>query len=210
MIRLVIADDHQMVREGLRRIVETNTDMQIIGEAADGFKLLELLETDLPDVLLLDISMPGPGFLPIMAQIEADYPGLPVLVVSMHAENMWAVQALKAGAAGYLAKTHSAEELSEGIRRVHSGGRYITASVAETLAIRLGGEGEGSPIQSLSKREFQVFQQLGAGKMVKTVAREMGLSAKTVSTYRTRILEKLGLRSTAELIRFAVEQDLIS
>lgn len=209
MIRLVIADDHQMVRQGLRRIVETNSDMQIIGEAADGFELLRHLEADQPDVLLLDISMPGPGFLPLMEQIGKQFPGLQVLVVSMHAENMWAVQALKAGAAGYLAKTHSAEELSEGIRRVHAGGRYITASVAETLAIRLGGEGQESPVQSLSQREFQVLQKLGSGKMVKTVAHELGLSTKTVSTYRTRILEKLGLRSTAELIRFAVEQDLI-
>jgi DNA-binding NarL/FixJ family response regulator len=209
MIRLVIADDHRMVREGLRRIVETNRDMQIVAEAADGYEVQDLLEGTEPDVLLLDISMPGPGFLPLMDWIKEHHPDLPVLVVSMHAENLWAVQALKAGAAGYLAKTHSAEELAEGIRRVHAGRRYITAAVAETLALRLGPEGEEPAIQSLSRREFQVFQKLGAGKMVKTVASELGLSAKTVSTYRTRILEKLSLKSTAELIRFAVQNDLL-
>lgn len=209
MIRLIIADDHQMVREGLRRIVETNTDMEIVAEAADGFELLEVLSGATADVLLLDISMPGPGFLPLMEEIRKTRPELPVLVVSMHAENMWAVQALKAGAAGYLAKTHSAEELSEGIRRVHAGGRYITNSVAEALALRLGPQGEEPTIHSLSKREFQVLQKLGAGKMMKTVAFEMGLSVKTVSTYRTRILEKLSLGSTAEIIRFAVERNLL-
>lgn len=209
MIRLIIADDHQMVREGLRRIVETNSDMEIVAEAADGFELREVLSTSAADVLLLDISMPGPGFLPLMEEIRKACPDLPVLVVSMHAENMWAVQALKAGAAGYLAKTHSAEELSEGIRRVHAGGRYITNAVAEALALRLGPEGAEPAIQSLSKREFQVLQKLGAGKMMKTVAFEMELSVKTVSTYRTRILEKLSLRSTAEIIRFAVERNLL-
>jgi len=209
MIRLVIADDHRMVREGLRRIVETNPDMQIVAEAADGYELREILEGTKADVLLLDISMPGPGFLPLMEEMRRNYPSLPVLVVSMHAENLWAVQALKAGAAGYLAKTHSAEELAEGIRRVYAGGRYITPAVAETLALRLGPQGKEPAIQSLSRREFQVFQKLGAGKMVKTVANELGLSSKTVSTYRTRILEKLSLRSTAELIRYAVENDLI-
>jgi DNA-binding NarL/FixJ family response regulator len=209
MIRLVIADDHRMVREGLRRIVEANPDMQIVAEAADGHELREILRESEADVLLLDISMPGPGFLPLMEGIRESHPNLPVLVVSMHAENLWAVQALKAGAAGYLAKTHSAEELAEGIRRVFAGGRYITPAVAETLALRLGPQGEEPAIQSLSKREFQVFQKLGSGKMVKTVASELGLSSKTVSTYRTRILEKLSLRSTAELIRFAVENGLL-
>jgi DNA-binding NarL/FixJ family response regulator len=209
MIRLVIADDHRMVREGLRRIVEANPDMQIVAEAADGHELREILRGSEADVLLLDISMPGPGFLPLMEELRKGHPGLPVLVVSMHAENLWAVQALKAGAAGYLAKTHSAEELAEGIRRVFAGGRYITPAVAETLALHLGPQGEEPAIQSLSQREFQVFQKLGAGKMVKTVASELGLSSKTVSTYRMRILEKLSLRSTAELIRFAVENDLL-
>jgi two-component system invasion response regulator UvrY len=209
MIRLIIADDHQMVREGLGRIVETSSDMEIVAEAADGFELKKVLGATDADVLLLDISMPGPGFLPLMEEIRRAHPELPILVVSMHVENMWAVQALKAGAAGYLAKTHSAEELSEGIRRVHAGGRYITNAVAEALALRLGPLGEQPAIQSLSKREFEVLQKLGAGKMMKTVALEMGLSVKTVSTYRTRILEKLSLGSTAEIIRFAVERDLL-
>ncbi len=210
MIRLVIADDHQMVREGLRRIVESHSDMEVVAEAAQASEVQEILGDVKTDVLILDISMPGPGFLPLMEKIAKKHPDLPVLVVSAHAEEPWAVQALKAGAAGYLSKAHSAEELAEGIRRIHGGGRYITASVAEVLAVRMGPRGSEPAIQSLSEREVQVLQKLGSGKMVKTVAWELGISSKTVSTYRTRILEKLNLRSTADLIRFAVENDLLN
>ncbi len=209
MIELIIADDHKMVRQGLRRIVESHSDMEIVAEAASADELREALSETKADVLLLDISMPGPGFLALMKELREGHSDLPVLVVSMHAEELWAVQALKAGAAGYLAKTHSAEELAEGIRRVYQGGRYITPSLAEALALHMGPEGGEPLVQSLSRREFEVLQKLGSGKMVKTVARELGISQKTVSTYRTRILEKLRLKSTAELIRFAVENDLL-
>lgn len=209
MIRICIADDHQMVRQGFRRIVEAHPDMEIVAEAAERSELLGVLEHVGADVLILDITMPGLGFLDVMTTLRERFPGLPVLVVSMHGEEQWAVQALKAGAAGYLTKTRSAEELAEGIRRVHSGGRYITSSVAESLA-RLMGPQEGAlRHESLSKREFQVLRSLGTGKKLKTVARELGVSPKTVSTYRARILEKLGLASTADLIRYAVEHDLV-
>ena len=209
MIRLVIADDHQMVREGFRRIVEAHPDMEIAAEASDGDEIMGVLEACKADVLLLDVSMPGPGFLRIMELVTRKYPALPVLVVSMHAEEHWAMQALKAGAAGYLTKTHSAEELAEGIRRVREGKRYITPQVADALARQFGASEEPSRIDALSKREFEVLRRLGSGKMVKTVARELDISPKTVSTYRTRILEKLGLASNAELIRFAMEHDLV-
>jgi DNA-binding NarL/FixJ family response regulator len=209
MIRLVMADDHEMVREGFRRIVEAHPDMEIVAEAADGDEVMGVLEKSRPDVLLLDVSMPGPGFLRVMELVTKKYPDLPVLVVSMHAEEHWAVQALKAGAAGYLTKTHSAEELAEGIRRVRDGRRYITPQVADALARQFGVGGHPSSIDALSRREFEVLRRLGSGKMVKTVARELDLSPKTVSTYRTRILEKLGLSSNSELIRFAMKHDLV-
>jgi len=210
MIHLLIADDHQMVRQGFRRIVEAHSDMEIVAEAASGGELFEVLSTASPDVLLLDISMPGAGFMEIMGTLRRTHPELPVLVVSMHAEEHWAIQALKAGAAGYLTKNHSAEELAEGIRRVFGGGRYITPSVADSMARQFGSERRPSTLDTLSKREFEVLRGLGSGKMLKTVARELDLSPKTVSTYRTRILEKLGLSSTSDLIRFALEHDLVS
>lgn len=199
-----------MVREGMRRILADHSDIQVVVEAADGHELLTALSETEADVLVLDISMPGPGFLAVLERVSRDHPGMAVLVVSTHSEPHWVVQALKAGAAGYLAKTHSAAELAEGVRRVHSGGRYITPAVAEVLALRLGPRGGEPLIQCLSGREMEVLQKLGTGKMVKTVAKELGLSPKTVSTYRARILEKLNLHSTAELIRFSVENDLPS
>lgn len=208
MIRLCIADDHQMVRQGFRRIIEAHPDMEIVAEAAEGVDLLRALERVPVDVLILDITMPGPGFLQVMEALRQRFPSIPVLVVSMHAEEQWAVQALKAGAAGYLTKTHSAEELAEGVRRVHAGGRYITASMAEALARHVGSGRGGPPHDSLSRREFEVLRRLGTGNTVTSVAREMALSPKTVTTYRKRILEKLNLRSTADLIRYAMEHDL--
>ncbi len=208
MIRLAIADDHCMVREGFRRIVEAHADMEIVGEAARGEEIPGLLEGCRPDVLLLDISMPGPGFLTTMSAVKEGFPRTRVLVVSMHAEEHWAFQALKAGADGYLTKARSAEELAEGIRRVHRGRKYITSELAECLALNLGSGRPASP-EALSLREFEVLRQLGAGKMVKTVARELGISPKTVSTYRFRLLKKLGLSSTADLIRYAVDHRLV-
>jgi len=209
VIRVVVADDHDVVRQGFRRIIEAQPDQEMVGEAADGAGLLDLLGSVRADVLLLDISMPGPGFLSLMDALGAGFPGVPVLVVSMHAEELWAIQALKAGAAGYLTKTRSAEELADAVRRVHAGGRYITASLAERLALLLGPRGGPKLHDALSRREFETLRRLGSGKMVKTVAREMGLSPKTVTTFRKRILEKLDLRSTADLVRYALDHDLV-
>jgi DNA-binding NarL/FixJ family response regulator len=209
MIRVLIADDHQLVREGLGRILASQTGMEILGEAASGEELLELLEENRPDVVLLDISMPGMDFMEIMRRIQNRHPDLPVLIVSMHAEKLWAVQAFRAGAAGYLTKNHSAAELVEGIRRLHRGSRYLTPELADAFAREISGEDRASPAEVLSRREFEVLRKLGSGKMVKTVAREMAVSPKTVSTYRSRILRKLGLGSTSDLIRFVLEHDLL-
>ncbi len=209
MIRIGIADDHQLVREGLRQIVEAQPDMEVVLEVPGGDELLGgVPEADL-DVLCLDISMPGLGFQRVMERLAGDHPGLPILVVSMYPERGWAVQALKAGASGYLPKTSSSEELVEAIRRVHSGGRYITPAVADSLVgILFPGRGSRTP-DSLSPREFEVLRKLGSGKMAKTVAWEMGISPKTVSAYRIRVLKKLGLKTNADLVRYASEHDLL-
>jgi DNA-binding NarL/FixJ family response regulator len=209
MISVVTADDHALVQEGIGRIIENQTDMKLVGSATHGDDLLRILDSTRADVLTLDISMPGPGFLPLMRTLGERHPHLAILVVSMHAEEAWALRALKAGAKGYLPKSHSAEELSEAIRRVHRGQTYVTPSMVDLLAGRVTGSAEGEPHETLTPREYDVFLALGSGMMLKTVARELGLSPKTVSTHRRRILDKLGLRSTAEIVRYAVEHGLV-
>jgi DNA-binding NarL/FixJ family response regulator len=211
MIRVFIADDHRMVREGFTRIIERHSDMEVAGEAAsveELFRRLDGREGGEGDVLILDISMPGPGFLPTMDRLASEHRDLPVLVVSMHPEEDWAVRALEAGAAGYLSKKHGGEELAEAVRRLHAGSRYVSRDLADTLARRLGPEGAGPPHEALSRREYEVLCLLGSGRMVKSAALELGISPKTVSTYRARILEKMGLGNTADLIRYVVEHDL--
>jgi DNA-binding NarL/FixJ family response regulator len=208
VIRVFIADDHSMVREGFRRIIDGHPDMEIVAEAADGGDLLGGLAASPADVLVLDISMPGPGFLEVMESLREEHAELPVLVVSMHPEEHWATRAFRAGASGYLTKAHSAEELAEAIRRVHQGGRYVTPSLAERLASQLVPGAASTGHEGLSRREYEVLCLLGSGKMVKGVAHRLGISPKTVSTYRSRILEKLQLRSTADLIRYVIENDL--
>jgi DNA-binding NarL/FixJ family response regulator len=208
VIRLLLADDHTLVRDGLRRIVEAHADIRVVAEAGEGSEVLDGLAEHAVDVLVLDISMPGPGLIPLLKRIRAAHPTVRVLVVSMHAEEEWAVRAIQHGAAGYLTKQHSSEELAEAVRRVHAGGKYVTALLAERLASRLQGEGPVNPEEALSKREYEVLRLLGSGLLVKQVAVELGISPRTVSTYRARILEKLGLRNTADLIRYAVERDM--
>jgi DNA-binding NarL/FixJ family response regulator len=180
----------------------------VVAEAEDGDELLGKLSGGSFDVLILDISMPGMGFLRTMEEIRSEYPELPVLVVSMHPEETWALQSFRAGAAGYLTKAHSSEELPDAIRKVAGGGRFVTPSLAERMALHLGPENHRAPHENLSEREFQVLCLLGAGKMVKTVARELALSPKTVSTYRARILEKLGLATTHDLVGYVREHGL--
>lgn len=207
-IKLVIADDHPIVRQGLRRIVSENTDMKVIAEAASGHEVLTTLEEATADVLLLDISMPGPPFLDLLRHVREQWPRLGVLVLSAHSEDQYAVRALRAGAGGYLTKERSPEELANAVRRIYRGGRYITSSVAEKLALALDSTREGASHESLSDREYRVLCMLGSGRSIKEIAAVLSLSSKTVSTYRTRLLKKLELDTTAELIRYAVEHDL--
>ena len=209
MIRLVIADDHPIVREGIKRIVADCPNMRVVGEAIDGEEALAKTKTADADVLLLDITMPGPGFLDTMRRLRTEQPALPVLVLSIHPEDHYAVRALRAGAAGYLTKDRSPEELASAIQQVYAGGKYVTSSLAEKLALELQPGAEKQPHETLSDREYQVLRLLSSGKSVKEIASMLVLSPKTVSTYRMRILEKMKLRNNAELIRYAIQNGLV-
>jgi two-component system, NarL family, invasion response regulator UvrY len=207
VIRLLIADDHPIVREGLKRIVADAPDLEVVGEAVDGNDAIAKSTALEPDVVLLDVYMPGPGFLETLRRLRTDRPELRVLVLSVQAEDDYAIRALRAGAAGYLTKDHSPERLAEAIRQVHRGGRFLTTRLAQRMASVLDHE---RPLhEALSEREYQVFRMLGGGLSGKEIAAELELSPKTVSTYRTRVLRKLNLKSNADLIRYAVEHDLV-
>lgn len=208
MIKLLIADDHPIVREGLKRIVAECPDMTVVSEAGDGDELLELLRGSAVDVLLLDISMPGPEFLELMRQLREEWPSVRVLVLSTHPEDQYAVRSLRAGAAGYLSKDRSPDRLADAVRRVFRGAKYVTEELADKLASELDPGNERPAHEVLSDREYQVLCLLGAGHTAKEISQRLTLSPKTVSTYRTRVLEKLGLRSTPDLIRYAVEHGL--
>ena len=209
MIRLFIADDHPIVREGLRHVIARSHDITVVGEAADAESLLRGLKGTVADVLLLDVTMPGPGILEIVAVIKEAHPRLRILVLSVHPEELYARRVLKAGADGYLTKTQSSEALASAIRQVHAGGKYVSPSLAQTLAVDLARK-EGDAHQNLSNREYQVFLEIGSGSGVAQIAQQLRLSPKTVRTYRSRILEKMNLQSTAELIFYAVSHELVS
>ena len=208
MIRLLIADDHPIVREGLKRIIANYQDIQLVGEAVNGDEVLALCAKQEADVLLLDISMPGPGFLEILHRIEVKYPLLRTLVLSMHTENHYVIRAIKAGAAGYLSKNHSPEELAHAIHHIHKGFSYVSPALAETLVSALQSRGSSALHQQLSDREYQVLSLMGSGKDTHGIATLLSLSPKTIGTYRTRIQNKLGLKSSAELIRYAIENHI--
>lgn len=209
MIRLFIADDHPVVRAGLRGIVDGEPDFEVVGEACDGGDMLARIGRTPAEVLLLDVSMPGPGFLEVLRGLRQDHPRVAVLVLSVHPEDQYAVRALRAGAAGYLTKDHSPEELVAAIRKVHRGGKYVSPSLAERLAVGLEIGASDSPHEQLSNREYDVLCLLGSGRTVKEIASRLALSPKTVSTYRARVLEKMKLATNADLVRYAAQHGLI-
>lgn len=208
MIRLLIADDHPIVRSGLRRIAEEGDGITVTAEASNGQEALAAMRTTAVDIVLLDISMPGAPFLETLTRLREEHPSVRVLVLSAHPEDQWAVRALRAGASGYLTKDHSPTQLVEAVRRVFRGGRYVSPTLAERLASRLGAEFAGAPHEQLSDREFEVLRRLGAGHTVKDVAAALRLSPKTVSTYRARLMEKLGVTSNADLVRYVSHHGL--
>jgi two-component system invasion response regulator UvrY len=209
MIKILIADDHAIVREGLKQILAETSDMIVADEAADGQEVLEKIRKNRYDVVVLDISMPGKCGLDILKQLSYEKLSIPVLVLSMHSEEQYAIRVLKAGASGYLTKESAPEELIKAIRKVSQGGKYITPTLAEKLALELQLNVENPPHKRLSDREYQVLCMIANGKAVKDIAAELCLSEKTISTYRSRILEKMKMKTNAELIHYAIKNKLI-
>jgi two-component system invasion response regulator UvrY len=210
MIKVLLADDHKIVRDGLRRIVEDAGDMEVIAEAADGREALHQIQKKPPDVVVIDISMPGMDGLELTSQLHHYYPDLPILILTMYEEEQYVVRAIGLGAVGYVTKRSAPEELVKAIRKIHAGGRYLDESAAESLAVRLAkGNQELSPLDGLSDREIQVLRRLALGQTNREIAEAYHLSIKTVDTYRSRLLQKLNLRNNAELARFAIQTGLI-
>jgi DNA-binding NarL/FixJ family response regulator len=210
MIKILIADDHAIVREGLKQIVADTSDMIVTAEASDGHEVLALLSKNNYDVVVLDMAMPGLTGLDILKQIKRETPELPVLILSVHPEEQYAVRSLKAGASGYLTKESAPDELITAIRKVSMGGKYIPSSLAEKLAFELEVDAEKPPHKTLSDREFQVMCMIAKGRTIKNIAEELFLSPKTVSTYRFRILEKMKMKSNEELTHYARNNHLVN
>jgi DNA-binding NarL/FixJ family response regulator len=206
---VLIADDHAIVREGLRRILAADPAFAVAGEAKDGHEVLAAVRSGGFEVLLLDLSMPGRSGIELIGQVKAERPGLRVLVLSMHGEQQYAVRAIRAGAAGYLTKDAAPTQLVAALHKIAAGGLFITPAVAEALAVGLQTPGEELPHRRLSDREHEVFLLLAAGQSVTAIAERLHLSVKTVSTHKTHIHEKLGLASLAELVRYAVTHRLL-
>ncbi len=210
LIKILLADDHSIVRAGLRRIVEESGDMEVIAEAADGREAIQQVHKKVPDVAVIDISMPGLDGLEVISQLRTYYPKLPILILTMHEEGQYVVRAIEAGAMGYITKQSAPEQLVKAIRKVHAGGRYLTDDAAEALALSVARGIHGrSPLDSLSMRELQVLRRLALGHTNREIAKAYHISIKTVDTYRSRLLKKLNLRNNAELSRFATQNRLI-
>lgn len=209
MIKILIADDHAIVREGLKQIVAETADMVVVDEATSGHEVLEKVWNNEYDVVILDISMPGRGGVDILKQLKGQKPNLPILILSMHPEEQYAVRVLKAGAAGYLTKESAPDELITAIRRVSAGRKYVSSSLAEKLAFDLERDTKKLGHEILSDREYQVMCMIASGKRVQEIAEELCLSVKTISTYRSRILEKMKLKNNAELMHYAIKHGLV-
>ncbi|MBN1547032.1 MAG: response regulator transcription factor [Syntrophaceae bacterium] len=209
MIRIMVVDDHAIVREGLKQILSDVGDMAVLAEAGNGQEALDKIRRGTFDVILMDISMPGRSGLEILKDIKSEHPKLPVLILSMHPEEQYAIRALKAGAAGYMNKSSAPDELIGAIRKVSAGRKYVSPSVAEKLALELGSDTEKLPHELLSDREYQVMLMLASGRTVSEIADELCLSVKTISTYRSRIMEKMNLKKNAGLTLYAVQHHLL-
>lgn len=209
MIKVIIVDDHRIVREGLKQIISDTSDISVVDEASNGQEAINKIRNNDCDVLLLDISMPGRSGLEILKEIKNEWPKLSILILTMHPEEQYAVRVLRAGASGYLTKESAPDELIEAIRKVSDGGKYISSTLAEKLAFNLEVD-TGKPFhQTLSDREFEVMCMISSGKTVTEIADEMSLSVKTISTYRTRILDKMRMKTNAELTYYSIKNDLV-
>jgi len=210
MLRILIADDHPIVRRGLKQIIADSGDMAVGDEAADGWEVLSKVRASDYDVVLLDVAMPGIDGLDVLTRLRHEKPRLPVLMLSMYPEEQFAIRAFRAGASGYVTKESAPDELVGAIRKVSTGGKYVSSALAEKLALDLERGGKQPPHETLSDREYQVMSLIASGKTVTGIARELSLSVKTISTYRSRILEKMNLKNNAELTNYAIKNGLIS
>jgi DNA-binding NarL/FixJ family response regulator len=209
VIGVLIADDHSIVRQGLKQVLSHDLNLQVVGEAANGEEVLEMVDRLRLDAVVLDITMPGKNGLEVLKELKRKHPQLPVLVLSMHPEDQFAIRMLKAGAAGYITKESAPEELIGALRKVCQGGKYVSPDLAEKLAVFIEDDKGKLPHEKLSDREFQVFRMLALGKTVSEIADELVLSIKTVSTYRSRVLEKLKMTTKSELTRYALQNRLM-
>lgn len=208
-VRIVVADDHTIVRDGLKQILAAQPDFEVVAEAADGHEALKRVRELDFDVLLLDMSMPGKSGVDLIKQVKSERPRLRILVLTMHEEHQYAVRAIRAGASGYLTKEGASAQLVTALRKVASGGAYISAEVAEQLALNAMPDAEGPLHERLSDREFQVFRMIADGKSVSEIAERLNLSVKTVSTHKSNVLHKMNMATQGELIRYALEHKLV-
>ena len=209
MLRILLADDHAVVRQGVQQILAEAFAQATFGEAQNAHELLALVHQEHWDIVVLDLAMPGGNGLEALKQIKHDHPQLPVLILSMYPEDQYAVRTIRAGAAGYLNKESAPEELVQAIRKVLHGGEYISASVADELVLHARHEDDQPIHKHLSDREYQVLCLIAAGKEVKEISTELALSAKTISTYRARLLEKMNMKTNAELTHYAIQNALV-
>jgi DNA-binding NarL/FixJ family response regulator len=209
MMKVLIVDDHAIVRRGLKAILSDEFHGATFGEASDARQALEQLRKKEWDIALLDIALPGKSGLDLLKELKAEWPRLPVLVLSAHPEDQFAVRALKAGSGGYMTKESAPEELAKAIRKILAGGRYVSPALAEKLAMGVTKDLTRMPHEMLSDREYEVMSRIAWGKTVTEIGEELSLSAKTISTYRARVLEKLGIKNSAEIVQYAVRNGLV-
>lgn len=208
-VRIIIADDHAIFREGLKQVIETTVDMTVADEASNGQELLQKVQNNDYDMVILDITMPGRNGLDVLVELKNIKPKLPVLVMSMHPEEQFALRAYKSGASGYLTKSSPSTELLDALHKLSLGKKYVSSGLAESLVSGLSDISQNDLQNSLSNREYQVMSLIGSGKTVGKIADELSLSVKTVSTYRAHILRKLNMKNNAEVTRFVIENNLL-
>ncbi len=208
-MKIVIVDDHELVREGLKKVLLKESDLKLVGEANSAAELFKVLHENEVDLVILDITLPGRSGLDIIADIKNINPHIRVLILSMHPEERFALRALKSGASGYLSKEAAAKELVNAVKKINSGGRYISSTLAEHLADSIDKEIDKLPHETLSNREFEIFRLIAKGKSVGQIAEELMLSVNTITSYRSRMMEKMNFSTNAEIIRYAIEHNLI-
>ena len=210
MIRIGIADDHYLIREGFQKLIDKEIDMTVVFEAENGAEVLEVVRNNDCDVIVLDIHVPGRSGLDLLTDLREMKPETKVLILTMQPEDHMAIRTLKTGASGYVTKDSAPDDLIKAIRKVHGGGKYISETLAERLAFDLDADRDRPPHETLSDREFQVFQSIGEGRTMNEICQELSLSLSTVNTYRARVLQKMNMQSNAELIHYAIKNNLVN